>query len=257
MVKDYKNFTQVRKDLARTLYKQGEEIRTEKWQGKETNEYLKMLEVLNVSFTCPFGENIDKLKEDIGPNLPWADDHFLERVGREPLNPGVQYANWPFYKRDKSQDQHRTIGGVQFTHSYMERLWPPHRDGIRYEYGNFDDVVDLLEREPLTRQAYLPIWYPEDTGVKHGGRVPCSLGYWFINRNNKLNVTYTIRSCDMFRHFQDDIYFAVRKVIWVLEELRKRDKNWDKVTTGNLTMHIGSFHVFALEKKKVKEVAKL
>ena len=30
------------------------------------------------------------------------------------------------------------------------------------------DVIDLLEREPFTRQAYLPIWFPEDTGAFHG-----------------------------------------------------------------------------------------
>lgn len=249
----YNNFTEVRKDLAKQLYENGYDVKSEKWQGIEVDDRYKMFEVLNVSFTSPFQENFDFLKADIEPNLPWADDHFLERVGRLPLNPGVQYANWPFYRRDKSQDKHRTVGKNKFTHSYMERIWPPKRKGIRYKYGNFDDVISLLEREPHTRQAYLPIWYPEDTGVKHGGRVPCSLGYWFINRNDQMHVVYTIRSCDMFRHLQDDIYFACRKVIWALEELRKRDSYWDNITTGTLTMHIGSLHIFAVEKERLLE----
>ena len=249
----FKNFTKARKHYAKKLYKEGYVVKTEKWQGKEIDDRFKMLEILNNSFSVPFGEDIDELKRDIEPNLPWADDHFLERVGREPLNPGVQFANWPFYRRDKSQDQHRTEGVGQFTHTYMERIWPPKLMGVRYEYGNFDDVVDQLEREPLTRQAYLPIWFPEDTGVKHSGRVPCSLGYWFINRNEKLHVVYTIRSCDMFRHFQDDIYFTCRKAIWVLDELRKRNDYWKQVTTGTMTMHIGSFHIFSAEKERLKE----
>lgn len=250
---DFKNFTQVRKYYAKKLFKEGYVVQTEKWQGLEIDDRFAMLEILNNSFTAPFPEDLDFLKKDVEPNLPWADDHFLERVGREPLNPGVQYANWPFYKRDKSQDQHRTEGEQQFTHSYMERIWPPALDGIRYEYGNFDDVIDMLAREPHTRQAYLPIWFPEDTGVKHGGRVPCTLGYWFINRDDKLHMTYTIRSCDMFRHFQDDIYLATRKVIWALEELRKKDDYWNQVTPGTLTMNIGSFHIFSVEKPRLKE----
>ena len=71
--------------------------------------------------------------------------------------------------------------------------------GIRFSYGDFNDVLDLLEKEPFTRQAFLPIWFPEDTGCHHGERVPCTIGYHFMRRGNFLSVVYMIRSCDYIR----------------------------------------------------------
>ena len=67
------------------------------------------------------------------------------------------------------------------------------------DYGDLDDVVTLLTNDPLTRQAFLPMWFPEDTGVVHGTRVPCSLGYHFMQRDGRLSITYYIRSCDIVR----------------------------------------------------------
>ena len=77
----------------------------------------------------------------------------------------------------------------------------------------------------------------------------CTIGYHFIRRGDFLHVVYYIRSCDIIRHFQDDIYLACRKVIWVLEELRKRDPdNWNEVKPGMYTMHITSMHCFKSDK---------
>ncbi len=91
--------------------------------------------------------------------------------------------------------------------------------GIRYNYGDFGDVIRLLQREPFTRQAFLPMWFPEDTGSVHGERVPCTIGYHFMRRGNYLHIVYYIRSCDYLRHFRDDIYVACINLMWVLETL--------------------------------------
>jgi thymidylate synthase len=252
MAQVFGKFSDVTSSFAKKIYENGYEVKTEKWQGKEITDTHTMIEILNPSFSCPVVEDLDELRKEIKPNLPWADDHFQERVGREPLNPGKEYKNWPYYKHNPENDKFRTEG-EKFTHSYMERIWPPETMGIRYEYGNFDDVVDLLVREPFTRQAYLPIWYPEDTGVKHGGRVPCSLGYWFIRRVKWLHINYYIRSCDYIRHFRDDIYLASRKLLWLLNELRAKDPDtWNDVEPGFLTMYIGSLHCFKVEKSTLK-----
>lgn len=252
MAEAYNNFADAIRSLISRLYHHGYEIKTEKWQGMEITQTHAMIEILNASFSAPVAEDLDELKRQIKPNLPWADDHFQERVGGEPLNPGVQFANWPYYRRNPENDKFRTEN-KKFTHTYMERIWPPETMGIRYNYGNFDDVVELLSREPLTRQAYLPIWYPEDTGVKHGGRVPCSLGYWFVHRGDWMHVNYYIRSCDVIRHLRDDIYLTSRKLLWLLERLREKDSYWDKVKPGFLTMHIGSLHCFSVEKATLKQ----
>lgn len=248
MPETFTNFKHAIDWLSNELYKWGEPIRTEKWQGKKTLDAHEMIEVLDYSFKCPVMPSLPILRDQIKPNLPWADDHFLERVGRVPLNPGNEYKNWPYYKGKPQNDQFRTED-EKFTHTYMERIWAPtDKKGIRYEYGNFDDIVNLLHREPFTRQAFLPIWFPEDTGVKFGGRVPCTLGYWFLRRGNLLHITYYIRSCDIIRHLRDDIYLASRKLLWVIEELQQKDESWNEVFPGNLIMHIGSLHCFKQER---------
>jgi len=113
-----------------------------------------------------------------------------------------------------------------------------------------------MEREPFTRQAFLPIWFPEDTGTVHGERVPCTIGYHFIRRYNWVHIVYYIRSCDFFRHFRDDIYLAVRKLYWLIEELQKRNpEEWGGVKPGTFTMHITSLHAWASEKVLLPKIA--
>jgi len=248
MEKTYTDFKDILHDAATYLLHDGELIYTKSWQGKVDDKF-STLEVMNYSFTCPINPSIEILEDQIKPNLPWARDHFIERVCGEPLNPGEQYKNWPFYKKDEFRTEEE-----KFTHTYMERFWVPKHYGIRYFSGNLNDVVNLLVRDPLTRQAYFPIWFPEDTGATHGGRVPCSLGYHFLCRGGKLHMFYDIRSCDLLRHFQDDVYLACRLLLWMLRRLRlqRGSRFWESIIPGNLTMHIYSLHIFGEDVPIVK-----
>ena len=234
-------------------------IHTEKWQGiniKERPE-AEMMEQLFVKLRMLIPSDIEELKNLCQPNLPWADNHFEEeRVSGQPINPGKTWEDRPWASsankfRDKDE---------QFNHSYAERYWPklanqtqggrldenPNGNfhpiqGIREPYGDLDDVVSLLKREPDTRQAYLPIFFPEDTGAVHGGRIPCSLGYHFIQRDGFLHVIYQLRSCDIYRHMRDDIYLTSRLLLWVLDEVRE-EHPW--MIPGSLDMQIASLHCF-------------
>lgn len=210
-------------------------------------------------------QTLDELRQHVMPNLPWADEHFDERVSRVPSNPGEAYKNWPWWR---GQNDSSMSAAGRFTHTYQERIWPreggyinipehvkeqsksrtPGRRGIWYEYGDLDDVVNLLYGRPYTRQAYLPIFFPEDTGAVHGGRIPCTLGYQFLLRNNKFHCFYTIRSCDMVRHFRDDVYLAVRLAMWVLNQMLERElrtddpQRWVDVDMGDFYFTAHSFH---------------
>lgn len=252
----------------------GQWVKPDQWQSRDvsTRPEAVMRETLHFSFQVPVtGEALPALRKDIGPNLPWADDHFEERVGGEPLNPGDQWAKWPW---GNSADSFRDHNG-KFSHTYMERIWPKFADwthggklgendaypdearsGIRYAYGDLNDVVSHLHAHPLSRQAYLPIWFPEDTGVAHGERVPCTLGYHFIMREGYLHTTYYIRSCDILRHFPDDIYLAVRLKLWLLNRLRELDPAWKKVAPGFFIMHITSLHAFKNDVAKYVKAGK-
>ncbi len=236
-------------------------VKTERWQGIESPD--DMWELMNHSFQMFIPKSLEELVSEVRPNLPWADDHFEERIGGLPLNPPPSNEWWPFNQNKNSEFKKEE----QFSHTYPERIWPKKAPinnstgnltkkilkGIRYEYGDFSDVLDLLEREPFTRQAFLPIWFPEDTGAHHKERVPCTIGYHFMRRGDFLHVSYFIRSCDIMRHFRDDIYLACRKVFWVIEEMKKRDKSWENVVPGYYAMHIVSLHCFNSQKQILKQ----
>lgn len=246
-------------------------VHTEKWQGLDISKKPEMAthEIRHLFIRIPLDgeERLHEYQRDIAPNLPWADDHFTERVCGFPINPGVQWSKWPYaHSASKFLNEEG-----QFNHNYMERYWPKHagafgsmrtadefksllqakssvssfiNTGINHPYGDLVDVVAQLQREPQTRQAILPIFFPEDTGATHGGRVPCSLSYQFMMRDGKLDVTYVIRSCDYLRHFRDDVYMTVRLLLWVLAKLRELDPSWKRVVPGEYIMLITSLHLF-------------
>jgi len=240
-------------------------IKPARWQGRDTSGKpdLETYELLNHSSTVLLpSESLAYYRRDIVPDIPWADNHFEERVCGYPLNPGLQWSKW---RMGKGADSFRLPDG-SFNHNYMERMWPklarkvplsevapedwepdpslPIHRGILYEYGDLGDVVDLLAREPDTRQAYLPMWFPEDTGVAHGDRAPCSLGWHFIVRNSQLHMVYYLRSVDLVNHWKNDLYMAVRLLLWVLDEVRTINQDWNAIQPGTLTTHITSFHCF-------------
>lgn len=251
------------------------EVRASKWQGVDVTSKpdMAMRELFSESFQVPMRglESLDHWREDIKPNLPFADVTFAERVGGEPLNPGESWKVWPW---GHSADKFREHNGM-FDHTYQERFWPKHagrtpggslkeleqwqgdapRRGIRFEYGDLDDLINHLVADPLSRQAYLPIWFPED-GDPKAKRKPCTLGYHFLMRHDYLHITYHIRSCDFIRHWQDDCYLAVRLALHVLSELRKRSKwgDWSTVKPGMYVMHIASFHMFVNDWLKLKAI---
>jgi hypothetical protein len=238
------------------LLNHGYVVKTERWQGIESPDL--MWETMNHSFQMFIPHDLKELQKEVKPNLPWADDHFEERIGGLPLNPPPSNEWWPFNQKKNEKFKKDEI----FSHTYPERIWPKYAseepnsviDGIRYQYGDFGDVLDLLEREPYTRQAFLPIWFPEDTGTVHGERVPCTIGYHFMRRGDFLHIVYFIRSCDIIRHFRDDIYMACRKLMWLLDNLKERNPDmWKDVKPGYFAMHITSLHCFNSEKGILKQ----
>lgn len=211
-------------------------------------------ELLNVTIECQVPMNVLTLQWLTKPDLPWAEEHFAERVSGIPHNPPPSHVNWPGHK-GKSSDHLDAVTG-KFSHTYPERIWPktawcgeliPEEEqdpllGIRYQYGDLNDVVSLLQKNLLTRQAYLPIWFPEDTGAQEGQRVPCTLGYHFQwnSVTNVLDMTYLIRSCDYVRHFHNDVYLAARLLQWMALELTTDDR---LILPGTLIIHCMNLHM--------------
>lgn len=274
-------FLDLRNTLAETP-----SVNVGEWQSQHDQQKFMMKELLHVAFEMPMPSSATELGKITGARLPWAEDHFDERVSGVPHNPAPSEAWWPFrQKKDGNTNTDHKSEGEAFSHTYPERMWPkyanvpmidlaendPLRDpelryqyenhGIRFEFGDLRDVVKQLVAHPFTRQAYLPIWFPEDTGAVHGKRVPCTLGYHFIIRDGRLDVSYFMRSTDLLRHFQDDVYMAIRLGQWMVQEVNSA-VDWEmnkkisyleppvstppneQLQLGKLVFHTANLHIF-------------
>lgn len=270
----FPTFALATEQLSHRLRYKSKLVHSARWQGADIASRPEMAthELTHTAFCVPLGhESPPTYVDDIKPNMPWAENHFQERTCGYPINPGKEWENWPFNRSAATFLDERG----KFNHNYMERYWPklagiveqptldaqdynkkfeeeqvlparnclPRHHGIMYDYGDLNDVVRLLAEDPYTRQAYLPVWFPEDTG---GGskRAPCTIGYHLLMRDGRLDINYHIRSCDFVRHFRDDLYLTVRLLLWVLEACRRIDDRWKDVEPGLFIMQIGSLHIF-------------
>lgn len=126
-----------------------------------------------------------------------------------------------------------------------EDFWQGYiRDGIfSYTYSSrfikqIPLVINELMSRPDTRQAIITMYDRHEDMLNWGGhdRVPCSVSYQFIARDEKLNVIYNQRSCDFVNFFLADVYFTVV----LLEYIAKMTG----FIVGDFTHFLGSLHTF-------------
>jgi hypothetical protein len=253
-LKNCDDFDSLALDIAEALMR-APEVAVGSWQSQDVKSRPEMVsfELRHAHIAMSVPKRQDALATMTSANLPWAEDHFQERVGGEPLNPPPSEQWWPYAQAGNAAHKE----GEKFSHTYPERFWPKHAHavnnfpsqahwGIRYRYGDLQDVVNLLRSDITTRQAYLPVWFPEDTGSVSGQRVPCTLGYHFLCREGRMDIEYHIRSCDFMRHWRDDVYMAGRLLQWVCGQLNGENPTThsSQVRPSKLIMNIGSFHIF-------------
>lgn len=232
----------------------GKEFNATNWQGRKAP--APMFETLWLSWKAPMPQIEQLVKIEVQPNIPWADEHAKERFGGKPLNPPPSHAIWPFNQNGNEA----FIKDQVFDHTYPERFWPKHagdtlehdlrrtqHKGIRFQYGDLNDVIIKLSLDTETRQAFIPIWFPEDTGQDESVRVPCSLGYHIIIRNNYLHITYFMRSVDMIRHYQDDIYLC-----WKLAHHIKTELHIEGLQLGYMAFMGVNCHIFMSDKDAIE-----
>lgn len=272
MIGDLADFKSLRGELCNRLL-DTTPFNAGKWQQLDVSgsKAHDTHELKNVTLWMPIPHSA-YLEELLEPDTPWARDHFWERVAGEPVNPGDTHTYWPYHRNGKDLHISYTVAGSttvgKYAHNYMERYWPKKLNwpgnlegldrygrplGYRFPIGDLDDVVNLLVSDIGTRQAYLPVWFPEDTGAIENQRVPCSLGYHFMIRDGKLHCTYYLRSCEIYRHFTNDVYLTQMLTNWVADEIFRN--GGPEVTPGQLTMHITSLHGFVGDTPQIKEMA--
>jgi hypothetical protein len=256
IVEGYQNeFHTIKSVLTKQLL-HSTKINRGKWQSEEIS--VPAYEINNALISYGMPQTVPSLRSHVPADFDWADEHFNERVGGEPLNPAPSFVRWPYHS---SKEAERHVANGVFAHTYPERMWPKRANpnevmqfpngrqaeincGIRYAYGDTQDVVTQLQKDPFTRQAYLPIWFPEDTGSTDGQRVPCTLGYHFIRNGRQLDCNYFIRSCDIYRHFTNDVYLAIRLTQWIHDQLLVGQNSEFCTYLGSLNMFISNLHMF-------------
>lgn len=227
----------IEKILEKLLYEH-KTSESSNWQSVGIDKKNPLVEIRNVYLQLK-SSSILVDKNAFNEDKPWAEDHFLERINGQPINPGEQYKNWPYYNNGES-----FMHDGKFSHNYMERYWCKGYTGIRYEYGDLNDIIERIKSDNYTRQAFLSVWHPEDQS-NNNVRVPCTIGYWFNYFNNQLNVTYLIRSCDAVRHFRNDLYLTYRLLEHVSEQCG--------LIPGDMDIWIGSLHCFKSDLYTIKK----
>lgn len=225
----YMNWNEAYEEIKRDLAEMGINVYPKTMQDKyiEGNEDYATKELQNYCYTI-----LNAKSEDVKSfsTQPWADEEFKERVNPYGnVNPGTAYK-----LRQEIWNEYMHDG--KFAYSYNERF---------FRNRQLDKIIARLQADNDSRQLWLSVWDLNEDVDKLGGisRVPCSLGYNFQFREDKLNIHYVMRSCDFNTHFPNDVYLAIRLLEYVAERCN--------MEVGNFTHTMFSLHVY---KKDVSDV---
>lgn len=225
MSRMFRTFEESNHEILRDIVERGIRVHPETMQDKivEDNIDFETMEIQNVHYTIT-QPNL----EHLNPIQPWADAEWKERIEGgyygNPVNPGDA---WEL--RSDVWDQFRERDG-QFAYSYSERLNAGGTNQIKL-------AIKELKKHPNSRQVYIAIWDPMLDPIRRGvRRVPCSLGYSLLLRQNRLDITYTMRSCDWMTHYQNDLYLARKLQEFIADQVG--------VEAGHFTHIVNSLHIY-------------
>lgn len=180
---------------------------------------LKKKEMLDFMFGNEANNIEDYCKQEI-----------LDRIDRNCLNPGNSYK----IRLDLWQKLMSKEDSNKFDYTYSER--------INY-LNQLDNAIAALKEDEHTRRAMIMVFKPEDTKEASGfaTRIPCSVSYQFLIRNNKLMCLYSIRSNDLFNHFCIDIWLTNALQEYIVDQLKDTYPN---LKVGPLNYYCGSLHAY-------------
>lgn len=182
-------------------------------KGRNINPFAQIAETL---WVLAGRNDLDWLERYIPQCKRWSDDGKTWRAGY-----GPRLRTWKtFFWRDEQPG----IG------------W------MSYETDQIANVVDLLKRDPQTRQAVISLWDPAQDWVVSKD-IPCNNWLHFIIRNGQLHLNVSVRSNDIWFGFSHVDFFCwsvllqmmafwvgadVGKIFWNATSLHIYEKHWDK-----------------------------
>lgn len=172
---------------------------------------------------------------------------FNDRISGNQMNPGNAWD-----KRPKVWTEF--MHGGKFAYTYSDRMGP-----------QVERIEKLLHDAPNTRQAIInihsniaPGWDSTASSVTGSnvttarlsadayntggsGRIPCSMYYQLLRRAGKMDLIYTMRSCDFLTHFPIDILLAIK--------LQRHMAAACQIPVGTFTYFTGSLHAYTKDMK--------
>lgn len=104
-------------------------------------------------------------------------------------------------------------------------------------------VVQLLQREPESRQAVISTWQANPAASCD---IPCTLSTQFLIRNGKLDLIHTMRSSDIWMGWPYDIFSFAMLALNVIIRLRPEQD----LDLGSIYFTAGSQHLYEDNKPK-------
>lgn len=103
-------------------------------------------------------------------------------------------------------------------------------------------IVDVLKKDPDSRRAVVPIYGKEDAGLDSKD-IPCTIGFQFLIRNNKLDMIVNMRSNDIFLGFPYDTFNFTMWQEYVACKLN--------LEIGTYTHIANSLHFYEKDREKI------
>ena len=235
----FRNCEEMIQEMDRELFQSGIKVDVNHYQNKKLegeDRYTKEIISVNICISKPLVKRKEMLefifKDKAEVIEKYCIQEFRDRISKIPLNPGNSYK----IRQDMWQ-KFLVDDNTKFDYSYSERL-----------YDKWQEIINCFKEDKHTRQAVMQVFNPKDTFL-HGGdtRIPCSLHYQFLIRNDQLHCIYCMRSNDYFGHFPIDIWLAAEAIQYLTIELQEA---YPTLTTGKLYYQAGSLHAYNWDLKE-------
>jgi len=230
----FKDCLEAVKEIERDLFEMGTIVTVESMQDKI--DKFETLELRTYAYTIiDPTRKIIEVMQYLNLNKDYITKEFNDRIGLEKVNPGK---SWLCRKKEWEPYLH----DGKFEYTYSERI-----------SHQLMEVADILEFDANSRQGIVQIYdYNKDGDNRTGiARVPCSMYYQYMIRNNKVNGIYTMRSCDFLRHFGYDLILGIYLTNYLVVILQAHGHF--EYSLGDFTHFIGSLHAYKndLDKKGI------
>lgn len=235
MARIFRNCLEMIQEMDRELKVSGITVPVKHYQNKKLEgEDRNTKELVGVNFIIskPFLKKSEMLDFVFGAESPkielYCETEFRDRINPVALNPGNSYK----IRKDLWQKLMSKENPEKFDYTYSERM-----------NTQIIEVINTLKDDIHSRRAMLMVFSPEDSSDSCGfeTRIPCSVSYQFLIRNDKLMILYYIRSNDYFKHFAIDIWLTQALQSYIAEELAD---TYPGLKVGSLHYYAGSLHAY-------------